>query len=51
MISGLIYFLVAFIANLIATTFMLLNLNPVMVCCATRSRALAMAHVLAVYHC
>ncbi|KAF8635442.1 hypothetical protein AX15_000425 [Amanita polypyramis BW_CC] len=28
--DGLIYFVIAFLANLIATTFMLLNLNPIM---------------------
>ncbi|KAH8103101.1 hypothetical protein BXZ70DRAFT_772096 [Cristinia sonorae] len=28
--DGLVFFMIAFIANLIATTFMLLNLNPVM---------------------
>jgi hypothetical protein len=28
--DGLIYFLIAFVANLIATIFMLLNLNPIM---------------------
>ncbi|KAI5828285.1 hypothetical protein K523DRAFT_307518 [Schizophyllum commune Tattone D] len=39
--DGLIYFLVAFIANLIATTFMLLNLNPVMSIIANVPAAIA----------
>ncbi|KAL1746039.1 hypothetical protein HDZ31DRAFT_62599 [Schizophyllum fasciatum] len=39
--DGLIYFLVAFVANLIATTFMLLNLNPVMSIIANVPAAIA----------
>ncbi|KAF9449812.1 hypothetical protein P691DRAFT_519345 [Macrolepiota fuliginosa MF-IS2] len=39
--DGLIYFLIAFLANLIATIFMLLNLNPVMSIIANVPAAIA----------
>ncbi|TFK26090.1 hypothetical protein FA15DRAFT_667769 [Coprinopsis marcescibilis] len=39
--DGLIYFLVAFLANLVATVFMLLNLNPVMSIMANVPAAIA----------
>ncbi|KAG6856949.1 hypothetical protein H0H87_011935 [Tephrocybe sp. NHM501043] len=39
--DGLIYFVIAFLANLIATIFMLLNLNPVMSIIANVPAAIA----------
>jgi hypothetical protein len=39
--DGLVYFIVAFIANVIAVTFLLLNLNPVMSIIATVPAAIA----------
>ncbi|KAF8155568.1 hypothetical protein B0H34DRAFT_659025 [Crassisporium funariophilum] len=39
--DGLIYFIIAFLANLTATTFMLLNLNPVMSIIANVPAAIA----------
>lgn len=39
--DGLIYFVIAFLSNLIATTFMLLNLNAVMSIIANVPAAIA----------